>query len=121
MVADELIIIALLEYPTILAAAESLKITPQTIYNKLENDNFKIKYNLYKTKILNHNMGRLQGLLTESINTLEEIIENKENPPNIRLQASNIIFNNYLKLTNTLEIVERLETLERAYKKERGV
>lgn len=121
MVADEQIIIALLESPTILETAKKLKITPQTIYNKLEKEDFKIKYNSYKSKILNHNIGRLQNLLTESINSLEEIATNEDNPPSVRIQAINTIFNNCLKLTNQVEIMDRLEVLERAYNTEEGV
>ena len=123
MVSDELIILALLEQPSIKKASETAGVSQKTIYNKLENEDFKRKYDRYKTKIIKHQLSRLQGLLAESVETQKEIMLDKEVNPSIRLQASNYIFNNCLKLTETVEVVERIQALEDIYTQnmERGL
>ena len=61
---DEKIICALLSNPSIADASKSLNITPQTIYNKLRDEDFRDKYASARREVLEQNCYILQSYLS---------------------------------------------------------
>lgn len=52
--------------------------------------------------------------LSDSLDTMAEIMRGTFAPEQVRLNAANSIVNTYMKLTERAEVLERIEELERA-------
>jgi len=113
----ELIINALLTYPTIRETAQALKMPESTIYNYLRNPEFKEKYNQAKSDLLLQSTAFLQAKIAEATATITEIMNNTESPPQVRITACRTVLEYALKLTEQGEIIQRLETLEQLHNK----
>lgn len=111
---EEKIINALLVYPTIREAGRALEIPESTIYNHLRNAKFKAKYNRVKSELLSQNTAYLQAKIAEAATTISEIMNNTENPPQVRLTACRTVLEYALKLTEAADIIPRLEAVEEA-------
>ncbi len=110
---SELIINELLVHPTIRAAAKSLKMPESTLYGYLRKENFKEKYNKAKAELLSQSTTYLQAQIAEATETVTEIMNNTDNPPQVRLTACRTVLEYSLKMTEQAEIIPRLEALER--------
>ena len=111
---EEIILNALLVYPTIRQASEATGIPEPTIYLKLRNDNFKMRYNEAKRQILENTVTFLQTKLEEATATIVNIMNNVENAPQVRINAARSVFDYYIKLTEQAELLRRIEALEMA-------
>ena len=109
---QELIIKALLTHPTVREAAESLNLPESTIYNYLRKDDFKSKYNEAKRELLGQATAFLQSKVIAAISVVTNIMNDEEMSPQARLTASRTILEYSLKLTEQVDIIERLEALE---------
>lgn len=110
----DLIINALLMYPTIRETAQALKIPESTIYSYLRKSDFKKKYNQAKTDLLAQSTAYLQAQIAEATTTVTDIMSNEENPPQARLTACRTILEYAIKLTEQADIIPRLEALEQS-------
>ena len=109
----EKIISSLLSFPTIKEAAKNLKMAESTLYNYLKDDEFKIKYNKAKTSMLSQTTGYLQSNMTKATENIVNMISNEEVPPQVRLNASKAVLEYGLKLTENIDILPRIEQLEK--------
>ncbi len=112
----EKIISSLLSFPTIKEAAKNLKMAESTLYNYLKDDEFKIKYNKAKTSMLHQTTGYLQSNMTKATENIVNMISNEEIPPQVRLNASKAVPEYGLKLTENIDILPRIEQLEKLQK-----
>lgn len=112
MIENEVVIAALLNEPTVSKAAEKCKLSERQIFERMKQPSFRQEYNRAKRQILESATNALQARLTAATETTIEIMQNKENSPQIRLNACNLIFNQCQKLTETVDILDRIETLE---------
>ena len=112
MIENEVVISALLNEPTVQKAAEKCGLSQRQIYERMKEKNFKEEYHQAKRSILEAVTNGLQARLTAATETTIEIMQNKENSPQTRLNAANLIFNQCQKLTETIDILDRIETLE---------
>lgn len=110
---DELILAALLSSPTVRAASNACGVSESQIYARLRNEGFKKKYDEARKEILDQNTAALQGHLGIAIETLAEIVKDKEASQQTRLNAAEAIIRNSLKLTEQTDIIARLDALER--------
>ena len=113
MIENEVVISALLTEPTIGKAAEKCGLSQRQIYERMKQKNFKEEYHQAKRSILEAVTNGLQARLTAATETTIEIMQNKENSPQTRLNAANLIFNQCQKLTETIDILDRIESLEK--------
>lgn len=109
----EKIISALLSFSTIKEAAKSLKMAESTLYNYLKDDEFKIKYSEAKTSLLSQTTGYLQSNMIKATENIVNMISNGEVPPQVRLNASKAVLEYGLKLTENIDILPRIEQLEK--------
>lgn len=109
---NEMVISALLNESTVSRAAEKCGLSQRQIYERMKQKNFKEEYHQAKRSILESVTNGLQARLTAATETTIEIMQNKENSPQTRLNAANLIFNQCQKLTETIDILDRIETLE---------
>lgn len=109
----EKIISALLSFSTIKEAAKNLKMAESTLYNYLKDDEFKIKYSEAKTSMLSQTTGYLQSNMIKATENIVNMISNEEIPPQVRLNASKAVLEYGLKLTESIDILPRIEQLEK--------
>ena len=98
---------------TIRAAADSLGVSESYLYSRLKNEQFKKRYDDSRDKILQHSVLRLQSGISDAIETITMIMNDAENSPQVRLNAAETILRNCLRLTEQVDILHRIEALER--------
>ena len=112
--ADEEIIAALIECGTIKAAAASLDCTARTLYERMKKDEFRELYAQAKAEIIKGATAKLQGNLSGAIDTLAEIMNDKEAAKQTRANCAVSILQYGARFTETTDILERLEAIEEA-------
>lgn len=117
---DEKIMVALLMHGSVAEAEKVSGASRSTIYKRLEDREFKSEYDRRRTLVLNEACAALQSTLTSAIKTIEEIIQNEENAPQVRLNACGLILQNCLKYTEQIEVLKKLEELEALIKISEG-
>ena len=111
---DEEIITALIAEGSIKGAAASLKCTTRTLYERMKKPEFKDLYAQAKGEILKTATAKLQGNLCGAIDTLTEIMTDKEAPKQTRANCAVSILQYGAKFTEATDIIERLEAIEEA-------
>lgn len=109
---EDIILNALLAYPTIKQASEASGVPEPTIYAKLRDDDFKQRYNEVKNQMLNNTVSFLQVKLQEATTTIIDIMNDVEIAAQTRLNAARSVFDYFIKLNEQTEILSRLEALE---------
>lgn len=107
-VTDEEIIAALMLHRTVREAAETLHITPRTIYERMRSQEFQAEYRDAKSDILRGAVLKITQTLSAAVDTTREIMESGDTNPAIRLQAAQTIINNALKLSERLAADENI-------------
>ena len=102
----------MLEESTISKAAEKAGITRKTAYNYLKNKDFKKELNRRRGELVNDAVRYLQGKLSLCNETLVSMIENPDTSHQIKINAINAIYTNCKSMTETAEIITRLEQIE---------
>ncbi len=110
---NEEIIAALIAEGTIKGAAASLKCTTRTLYDRMKKPEFKTLYTQAKGEILKAATAKLQGQVSGAIDTLVEIRDDKEAPKQTRANCAVNILQYAARFTETTDIIERLEEVEK--------
>lgn len=87
-------------------------ITINTYYKYLNDKAVKKEINKQLAQILKDTTRYLQNNLNKCSNELMDIVNNKEIPPQTKINAINSIFNITIKLTEQTDIMDRLSDLE---------
>lgn len=101
-VSNEDIIAALLQSGTIKEAAAAAGTTPRTIYNRMNDREFRAEYMEAKNGIIRRAVFSINEKLSAAIDAVVDIMSNDENNPAIRLQAAQVIINNAGKFAERL-------------------
>ena len=101
-VSNEEIIAALLQHGTIKDAAAAAGTTPRTIYDRMNDREFRAEYMEAKNDIIRKAVFTINEKLSAAIDTIADIMTKADNNPAIRLQAAQTI------LTNAGKFAERL-------------
>ncbi len=101
-VSDEEIVAAILQHGTIREAAEAAGIAPRTIYDRMENRDFRALYMAAKNDIIRKAVFSINEKLSQAIDAVAEIMTDKDNNPAVRLQAAQTIINNAGKFAERL-------------------
>ena len=109
-VTDEQIIAALLSNGTQRAAAAACGVDECTIYNRMNDGDFKALYNAAKADLIRAAVFNINNQLQAAINTVVEVMNDKESNPAIRLQAAQTILNNAGKFSERLASSEAAVT-----------
>lgn len=110
---------ALLEETTITGAAKKAGITRATAYKYLQDRDFRTELNRRRSECINDAVRYLQGKLALCNETLVEIIKDKDVSSQIKINAINAIYMNCKSLTETADIIERLDGIEKAIDNDR--
>jgi len=101
-ISNEEIIAALLQHGTIKDAAAAAGTTPRTIYDRMNDREFRAEYMEAKNDIIRKAVFTINEKLSAAIDTVAEIMTDKNNNPAIRLQAAQTILNNAGKFAERL-------------------
>lgn len=101
-ISNEEIIAALMQHATVKEAAAAAGTTPRTIYDRLQERDFRAEYMEAKNEIIRSAVFSITGKLSAAIDTINEIMTDKDNSPATRLQAAQIILNHAGKFTERL-------------------
>lgn len=112
---DELLLSSLLSNRTIREAARSCGLSETQVYARLNDAEFKARYDAARHGVLDQSAAALQIMLQDAVNTLHGIVLDADAPPQTRLNAADAIIRNSLKLTEQNEIMRRLDALEKRY------
>ncbi len=91
-VTDEQIISALLNNRTMKEAAQSIGLTERTVYTRMQEDDFKVLYKAVKADLIRGSVFSINQQLGAALDTVVEIMQDKNVSPAIRLQAADKIF-----------------------------
>lgn len=89
-----------------------LNITRATYYNYLNDDAVKQEISKNRYNLLSTTTDYLQSCLNECSKELMQIIKDKDTSPQIRINAINSIFSNCTKLTEQVDLLDKISTLE---------
>lgn len=110
----ELVLNALLTNPTIRQAAESVGVSESTVYNYLKKPEFAEEFAKAKADMLRQTTGYLQTQTAETISIINDIAKDDAVNPQTRLTACRTLLEYCLKFTETCDILERIEKLEKS-------
>lgn len=109
-VSDEQIIAALLANGTQRAAAAAVGVDERTIYNRMNDGEFRALYKSAKADIIRAAVFNLNAQLQTAVDTIASVMTNEENNAAVRLQAAQTILNNAGKFAQRLEDSENIVT-----------
>lgn len=104
---DEQIIAALLQHGTIAKAAEACDISPRTVYERMDNREFRAAYMEAKNDIIRKAVFSINQKLGAAVDAVSEIMTDKGVNPAVRLQAAQVIINNAGKFADRLTDEEK--------------
>ncbi len=112
----EKVLIALIENVSIRLAAKKSGIGEATIYRYLQDKEFLAEYRNARRQTVESAIAQMQNAAGEAVERLKEL-QYCENPA-VAARCAQIIFENSVKGMDTLDILERLETLENEHFKQ---
>lgn len=112
-ISDEQIIAALFSNGTIKAAAAAVGLSERCIYDRMNNGEFIALYKSAKADLIRGAVVNLNNHIQSAINTVSDIMNDKDNNPAIRLQAAQTILNNAGKLSQRLTAEEQSVNAQR--------
>ena len=101
-ISNEEIIAALLQHGTIKDAAAAAGTTPRTVYDRMNDRDFRAEYMEAKNDIIRKAVFTINEKLSAAIDAVAEIMTDKDNNPAVRLQAAQTILNNAGKFAERL-------------------
>jgi hypothetical protein len=91
-ISDEELIAALISCGTMKAAAETVGLTERTVYDRMQDGDFKARYKAVKADIVRRAVFDINSKLGAALDTVLEIMQDKNNRPETRLQAADKVF-----------------------------
>lgn len=105
---------ALLTSPSKAAAAKAAGIAPRTLRDYLADPEFQAAYRDAFGNMVEDATRQAQQAISPAMSTLREIVEDREEDAQARISAARAILSHGLKLTETTDILNRLQELETA-------
>ena len=106
-------LVALIRAPTIEAAAETAGVGYSTLRRWMREDaEFKAAYRAALDELLQDASAQAKQSLSPALKALGEIVEDEGQPATARISAARSILEYGLKLTETVDILARLDALE---------
>ena len=102
----------LLQNVTVSATAHATGISEVTIYKYLNEPEFKAEYEARLKGLIDDSCRTLQSNMNMAVNELIEIVKDKNNKAQIRLNAIDMLLRHAYKQTELVDILARLDALE---------
>lgn len=101
-ISNEEIISSLLQHGTIKEAATAAGTTPRTIYDRMNDREFRSQYMEAKNDIIRKAVFTINTQLAAAVDVVADIMNDRETNPAIRLQAAQVLINNAGKFADRL-------------------
>lgn len=111
---DEVIVAELLNSVSIRAAAKKLGLQERTIYDRMKKPEFKKLYADARADVISQATARLQNFANQAVSCLALVMAQKENAPQVRINAADAILRYCLKFSEKADITDKLDQLEAA-------
>lgn len=111
---DEQIAAALIEHGSNADAAKALGCAVRTIIDRKRSDSFKRIYNAAKLDALHAATAKLQAQTVNAVQTIVDVMQDTDAAAQIRLNAAQMVLKYAVDLTDTVDVLERLQALEDA-------
>ena len=105
-------LIALLEQPTIAAAAESSGISQPTLFRLLRDRTFREQYQKAKADLVDAALTKLHKAAAGAVTVLVSIMEDEKAPASVRVRAASEILSRAIDSTKIAALEARIEALE---------
>lgn len=109
---DEIILSALIVAGSVRTAAKIASVSETTIRARLNDPDFRERYEQAKKAILTEACDAISARLTLAIDTLCEVLEDAKNAPTVRVSAASEILRHGLRYIEMATILARLDALE---------
>ena len=106
---DEILLSALIACGSIRAAAKIAECSETTIRTRLNDNDFRQRYEQAKGTILTEACDAISARLTRAIDTLCEVLEDTENAATVRVSAADSLLRHGLRYVEVANILARLE------------
>lgn len=117
---DEKLIAALVKFGSHRKAAEELGISTVAITKRLKNESFRNKYEDAKSSVLTEAVNGMKKRIALALNTLTEVMQDKENPATVRVSAADAMLRHTVRYMEAVEMENRIRALERNMSNELG-
>lgn len=107
-ISHEEVVAALIANGTQRDAAAALGISERTLFDRMQDGEFKALYKSTKADILRSAVFNMQSKLNEAVDVVAEVMNDKASPASTRLQAAQIV------IKNAGAMAERLSESEKA-------
>ena len=107
-------LVALLTQPTKEKAAAAAGITSKTLRGYLDDPEFQTEYRKVFTELVEDATRKVQQTLDPAVAVLREIMEDRDENGQVRVTAARSVLEYGLKMTETTDILARLNELETA-------
>lgn len=105
-VSNEQIIAALITSGTRKQAAVALGVSERALYNRMNNGDFQAEYKATKADLLRGAVFDMNQHLQAAVQTIVEVMANKDNNPAVRMQAAQLLLSNSAKFEKCLKEAE---------------
>ena len=112
------LIAAFLEYDKISDIMRATGLSRNTVTRYRDDPQFQDILNQRRVQIIRRSVQQMQHSLTDCVNVLNRIINNDDISPQIRVNAIQIMMSQCKSWTETADLAERVEALERQSKEE---
>ena len=83
------------------------------MHTRLKKPEFQKKYRIACRELMKDSTAAVQSQMMEAVNVMAEVMNEKKNSPQVRLNAADSIIRHGIRLTEQANILERLDDLER--------
>ena len=111
---QEQVIMALLSYPTVREAAESTGVGMSTVNNWLTQPEFRARYEAARREQLDGAKQAIRAASLGAVRTLQTISEDGNAKESARVSAAKSILDLVLRISDTEDVLARIERLEAA-------
>lgn len=111
---DEAIAAALIKCGSTKKAAEMCGCTARTIIERKKQPSFIAVYDRAKAEILHEAAAQLQGQMKNAAAVLSIIMSDDKTPPQTRINAATAVLQYGIRLTESIDILDRISALEEA-------
>ena len=113
---DSALISALLTCPTIKLASESVGLSEQAVYSRLRKPDFREKLQNARNDQFQVISSKLEDANFKALDTLINILDDKEGSAGVRVRASQTLLDLSLKNREQIDVISRIENLEEMMK-----
>ncbi len=113
-VSDEQLLEALLVHGGAGRAADALHITPNAIYKRLQNPDFRAQFHAAQGTIIASASAKMSAGLGDAVTALVDVLNDRSVTPAVRVQAASTLLNHCQRYVETSSVLQRLDALEQA-------